>query len=61
MFKLNLKIALRNLWKNKGYALISVAGLAVALTVFILTLLYSNRESAYDSAVSSPVNNLKHE
>ncbi|WP_316827774.1 ABC transporter permease [Pedobacter miscanthi] len=49
MFKLNLKIALRNLWKNKSYAMISIFGLAVALTIFILTMLYANYEKGYDS------------
>jgi putative ABC transport system permease protein len=49
MFRLNLKIALRNLWKNRGYAFVSIAGLAVALTVFILAMLYVNHESGYDT------------
>ncbi|WP_442588315.1 ABC transporter permease [Pedobacter sp. AW31-3R] len=49
MFKLNLKIALRNLWKNSTYALISIAGLAVALTIFILAALYANDQRRYDS------------
>ncbi|MES2419341.1 MAG: FtsX-like permease family protein [Bacteroidota bacterium] len=49
MFKLNLKIALRNLWKNKSYAFISVSGLAVALTIFILAMLYSNYQHNYDT------------
>jgi hypothetical protein len=33
MFKLNLKIALRNLWKNKGYTLINIAGLSIGILV----------------------------
>ncbi|QPH39501.1 ABC transporter permease [Pedobacter endophyticus] len=49
MFKLNLKIALRSLWNNKGYAFISIVGLAVALTIFILTMLYANYEKSYDA------------
>lgn len=49
MFKLNLKIALRNLWKNKSYAFISMAGLAVALTIFILAMLYANYQQSYDT------------
>lgn len=48
MFRLNLKIALRNLWKNKGYAFISISGLALALGIFILTMLYANYEKSYD-------------
>jgi len=49
MFKLNLKIALRNLWKNRSYAFISIAGLAVALTIFILAMLYANYQRSYDT------------
>ena len=49
MFKLNLKIAFRNLWKNKSYAFISMAGLAVALTIFILAMLYINYQRSFDS------------
>ncbi|PTT03378.1 hypothetical protein DBR11_02310 [Pedobacter sp. HMWF019] len=49
MFKLNLKIALRNLWKNKGFAFISIGGLGVALAIFMLAMLYANYEKGYDS------------
>ena len=48
MFKLNLKIAFRNLWKNKTYALISMTGLMVALAIFILAALYANHERSFD-------------
>jgi len=49
MFKLNLKIAWRNLWKNKVYAAINIGGLAIGLTAFVLMLLYINHEESYDS------------
>jgi len=49
MFKLNLKIAFRNLWKNKNYTFISISGLAVALTIFILAMLYANYQRGYDT------------
>ncbi len=49
MFKLNLKIAWRNLWKNKVYAAINIGGLALGLTAFVLMLLYINYEKSYDS------------
>jgi putative ABC transport system permease protein len=49
MFKLNLKIAWRNLWKNKVYAAINIGGLALGLTAFVLMLLYINHEESYDS------------
>ncbi len=48
MFKLNLKIALRNLLKNKVYAFINIGGLALGLTAFVLILLYINHEKSYD-------------
>jgi len=49
MFRLNLKIAWRNLWKNKVYAAINIGGLALGLTAFVLMLLYINQEESYDS------------
>jgi putative ABC transport system permease protein len=48
MFKLNLKIALRNLIKNKVYAAINIGGLAIGLTAFVLLLLFVNHEASYD-------------
>jgi putative ABC transport system permease protein len=48
MFKLNLKIALRNLFKNKVYAAINIGGLAIGLTAFVLLLLFVNHETNYD-------------
>lgn len=48
MYKLNLKIALRSLWKNKGYTLINVGGLAIGLASCMLLLLYVAYEWGYD-------------
>jgi putative ABC transport system permease protein len=48
MFKLNLKIALRNLWKNKGFSLINIGGLAIGLASCMILLLYVNYEWSYD-------------
>lgn len=48
MFKLNLKIAFRNLLKNKVYAAINIIGLAFGLTAFVLLLLFINHETNYD-------------
>ena len=48
MFKLNLKIALRNLWKNKGFSLINIGGLAIGLACSLMLLLYVNYEWSYD-------------
>lgn len=49
MFRLNLKIAFRNLWKSKGYAALNIFGLAVGFAGFILILLYANHEYSYDT------------
>lgn len=48
MFKLNLKIAWRNLLKNRIYTGINVLGLALGLAGFIFILLYVNHEKSYD-------------
>ncbi|MFC3559420.1 ABC transporter permease [Pedobacter jamesrossensis] len=48
MFKLNLKIALRNLWKNKGFSLINIGGLAIGLASCMILLLYIAYEWSYD-------------
>jgi putative ABC transport system permease protein len=49
MFKLNLKIALRTLWKSKGYTLLNIFGLSTGLAGFILILLFANHENSYDT------------
>jgi putative ABC transport system permease protein len=48
MFKLNLKIALRNLWKNKGFSLINIGGLAIGLASCMILLIYVAYEWSYD-------------
>jgi putative ABC transport system permease protein len=48
MFRLNLKIALRNLWKNKGFTLINVGGLAIGLASCMVLLLYVAYEWSFD-------------
>ncbi len=48
MFKNYLKIAYRNLKRNKGYAFINIAGLAVGLAVCLLMALYVRHERSYD-------------
>ena len=48
MFRLNLKIALRNLWKQKGYAAINIFGLSTGLCAFFLILCYVADELSYD-------------
>ncbi|RZK72904.1 MAG: hypothetical protein EOO85_18530, partial [Pedobacter sp.] len=48
MFRLNLKIALRNLWKSRNTSFINVLSLSLGLTGFIIILLYINKETSYD-------------
>nr|WP_068891149.1 ABC transporter permease [Pedobacter panaciterrae] len=48
MFRLNLKIALRNLWRNKTSSIINIVGLAVGLSACLLLLLYVNYEMNFD-------------
>ncbi|WP_129714938.1 ABC transporter permease [Pedobacter sp. SYP-B3415] len=52
MFKLNLRIALRNLWKNKGFALINISGLTIGLASCLMLLLYVSYEWQYDRQFS---------
>jgi len=48
MFRLNLKIALRNLWKNKTSSFINVIGLAIGLAACLMLLLYVTYEWNFD-------------
>lgn len=48
MFKNYLKIALRNLQKQKLYSAINITGLAVGLAVCIMIMLYVTHEMTYD-------------
>ncbi|HEV8083584.1 MAG TPA: ABC transporter permease [Chitinophagaceae bacterium] len=48
MIKNYFKIALRNLWNNKGFSAINIAGLAVGLATCLIMLLYVTDELSYD-------------
>jgi putative ABC transport system permease protein len=48
MFKNYLKVALRNLWKNKAFSAINIVGLATGLAVCLLIVLYVVNELSYD-------------
>ncbi len=48
MFKNYLKIAIRNLWKNKAFSAINIIGLATGLAVCLLIVLYVVDELSYD-------------
>ena len=45
-----LKIAFRSLLKNKVYSVITVSGLAIGLTGFILIGIYVRKETSFDKA-----------
>jgi len=49
MFKNYLKIAWRNLWKNKGYSALNIFGLAIGITCASLILLWVEDESSFDN------------
>jgi len=48
MFKLNLKIAFRNLWRNKGYTFINITGLSIGLASCILIFIFISYQLSYD-------------
>lgn len=48
MFKNYVKIAIRNLLKNKGYSLINILGLAIGVATSLLIVLYVVNEWNYD-------------
>jgi len=50
MYRLNLKIALRNLWRNRSVTAINVGGLAIALAAFILIIMYFSYETGFDKS-----------
>ncbi|NQZ78382.1 MAG: ABC transporter permease [Ekhidna sp.] len=48
MFKHNLKISYRNLWRRKSYAFINIGGLVLGLSIVILISLWIQDELTYD-------------
>ena len=56
MFRLNLKIALRNLWKNKVSSFINVIGLAIGLTACLMLLVYVSYEWNFDKQAKNSAN-----
>jgi len=48
MIKNYIKIAWRNLWKNKFYSAINITGLAIGLAIGIMILLWVKDEYSYD-------------
>lgn len=48
MLRNYLKVAFRNLWKNKGFSFINIAGLAIGMASAILILLWMQNEISFD-------------
>jgi len=48
MFKNYLKIAIRNIKKNKGYSFINISGLAIGMACCVLIFLWVHDELSYD-------------
>ena len=49
MFWNNVKIAIRNLRKNKLFAAINISGLALGMTIYVLGGLIGKYESTHDA------------
>ena len=49
MFKNNIKLILRNLWKNKVVSFINLTGLTIGIGCSLLLLMYVQFEHSYDS------------
>jgi putative ABC transport system permease protein len=56
MEMLSFKIAWRNLWKNKGFTLINLGGLAVGLAASLLLLLYVANEWKFNTQYADAQN-----
>lgn len=52
MLKSYLKIALRNLWKNKIFTVINIAGLALGMACALLIIFHVRQELSYDKGFS---------
>ncbi len=48
MFKITLQLALRNLWKQKGYTSINLLGMALGMACCFLIVIYIQHERHYD-------------
>jgi putative ABC transport system permease protein len=48
MFKSHLKIAFRNLWKNKIFSIVNISGLAIGITCSLLLFMFVRDELSFD-------------
>src|SRR5664279_3582996 len=56
MFKNYFKTTFRNLWKNKGYSLLNIGGLAIGIACAALILLWVEDELTFDHYFSNREN-----
>ncbi|WP_431211531.1 ABC transporter permease [Puia sp. P3] len=49
MLKNYFKIAIRNLWRHRGFSILNIAGLAVGMSAFFLICQYVRFETSYDN------------
>ena len=56
MFWNNVKIAVRNLRKNKVFAAINIAGLALGMTIYVLAGLIARYENSHDAFFANSAN-----
>jgi putative ABC transport system permease protein len=49
MIKNYLRVALRNLWRHRGFSFLNIVGLSVGMAAFFLIFLYVSFELSYDS------------
>ncbi|PIQ21107.1 MAG: hypothetical protein COW65_11075 [Cytophagales bacterium CG18_big_fil_WC_8_21_14_2_50_42_9] len=61
MFKNYLKIALRNLWRHKGFSFINLFGLSVGLSLALIIALFTVSIHALEAATANPANALRSE
>jgi putative ABC transport system permease protein len=43
-----LKVAIRNLWRNKGFSAMNIVGLAIGMVAAMLILLWVQNEFSFD-------------
>ncbi len=53
MFRFNLKIAWRNLWKNKSYTIINILGLSVGMAGSMLIFIFISYQLGFDSGYNN--------
>jgi hypothetical protein len=54
MFRNYLKVAFRNLWRNKGFSIINISGFAIGMASAVLIILWIQDEFSYDRFHKNP-------